>query len=163
MAFFFDSDEKQLRPKNYSPLSESQIRKDYQYFKERLHQEILRSQRRHHPFTLMRVAIDSSPAETVPDSDVGNLVEENIREYDVFCHVQAAEFAIVLPETNEKYAEKIAERIRQKIVKSKQNLGPLSSAPSIGIACFPYDGTNAEDLLESAEQDLDHQRRRFRS
>jgi GGDEF domain-containing protein len=26
--------------------------------------------------------------------------------------------------------------------------------PAIGIACFPKDGTTAEDLLKSAEQEL---------
>jgi hypothetical protein len=38
--------------------------------------------------------------------------------------------------------------------------GYQSTDPRIGIACSPHDGTNAEDLPVSAEQDVRHRIKR---
>ena len=61
----------------------------------------------------------------------------------------------MLPETDERYAERIAERLKKSMeTRSEEESMPSRMVASIGIACFPHDGANAEDLLESAEQDL---------
>ena len=102
----------------------------------------------------MRVAIDSHQQE-LQRAGVVEALKSAIREYDVLCALRPDEFVIAFPETEEQQAEHIAGRIRQ-TVEQKRWAGAVDAAyeANIGIACFPQDGTNAEDLLQSAEHDL---------
>jgi hypothetical protein len=156
MAFYFGSEDGSARTASDASDVGGSGKSDYQYFKQRLHEEVLRSQRRQHAFTLLRIAIENSTRN--PEELIAVIISA-IREYDLVCHMQMGDYAIVLPETGEKYAEKIAGRIKQ-LIAERMNERALAELhdPRIGIACFPYDGTNAEDLLISAEQDLFHQR-----
>jgi len=156
MAFYFGSEDGSDRtPEDSSDVGVPE-KSDYQYFKQRLHEEVLRSQRRQHAFTLLRIAIENSTRN--PEELIAVIISA-IREYDLVCHMQSGDYAVVLPETGEKYAEKIAGRIKQTLTERAQERTVIElNDARIGIACFPYDGTNAEDLLISAEQDLFHQR-----
>ena len=106
----------------------------------------------------MRVAIDptqQASERTVGSAELTVALKSAIREYDVLCALRADEFLIAFPETEEQQAEYIAGRIRQ-TVEQKVWAGAVDEAyqTNIGIACFPQDGTNEEDLLHSAEHDL---------
>lgn len=154
MPIYFDAEDGNVHAGKNINGSSLSGKSDYHYFKRRLHEEVLRSQRRQHAFTLLRVAVESSfktPEEMIA------LIISAVREYDLVCHLQLGDYAVVLPETGEKYAEKIASRIKQTISEHiAEHLTGMRNT-RIGIACFPYDGTNTEDLLDSAEQDLCHQ------
>jgi diguanylate cyclase (GGDEF)-like protein len=141
-----------------APDSESGI--DYRHFRASLRQEVVRSQRKEHPFTVMRVSVDVPiAAEDSRNQGVEQILKASIREYDLLCPLESSQFAIVFPETSEQYAEKIAHRIKGNVSqKAKSETFLLQT--EIGIACFPHDGANAEDLLESAELDLMSQRKR---
>jgi diguanylate cyclase with GGDEF domain len=147
MAYLFDSNGVDPKQNGNLPADPAVAISGYQYFKQRLHEEVLRSQRRQHPFTLIRLALQS-PTEH-PVEQIARLLESSVREYDLVCHVESNHFAIVLPETAQPFAPKIAARICRAV---SENVPQGNTR--VGIAYFPSDGTNAEDLLDSAEQDL---------
>lgn len=159
MAYFFDHDEGGVRggEEGYSEPDFADNKKELESFRIRLHEEILRSQRRHYSITLMRVAVDSPHHELqrTGATILAETLKSTIREYDVLCALRADEFLIAFPETEERDAEQIASRIRQ-TVEQKVWAGAVEEAyeANIGIACFPQDGTNEEDLLHSAEHEL---------
>lgn len=127
----------------------------YGRFEERLREEVVRSKRKEHPFTVLRVSVDVP----LPAEGVEQMLKSSIRGYDLLWPLETSEFAIVLPETGEQNAEQIASRIKGKVSqKGKSETFLLQT--EIGIACYPHDGTSAEDLLESAEQDLMNQRKK---
>ena len=162
MAYFFDHDKEEVRPgedKSFEP-DFSTRKREFEGFRVRLHEEILRSGRRKYSFALMRVAIDTRAGERGGGAKVAQALKSTIREYDVLCALRADEYVIAFPETEEQQAEQIAGRIRQ-TMEQKAWAGAVDEAyeANIGIACFPQDGTNAEDLLQSAEHDLKIARR----
>jgi len=128
--------------------------KGFKYFRKRLHEEILRSQRCLHTFTLMCLSVDAIENNNT-DEQLNTTLKGAIREYDLLCTIKPAEYFIAFPETNEHHAELIAERIRDRIHEEgwKEQM-PISVEANIGIACFPHDGKTTEDLLLSAEHDL---------
>jgi GGDEF domain-containing protein len=147
MAYLFDSNGVDPKQDKHLPSDPAFAINGYQYFKQRLHEEVLRSQRRQHPFTLIRLALQL-PAEH-PSEEIARVLESSVREYDLVCHVQSNHFAIVLPETAHPFAPNIAARICRAVSEK------VSQANAkFGIAYFPSDGTNAEDLLDYAELDL---------
>ncbi len=84
--------------------------------------------------------------------------KQNIRNVDLPCRVGGEEFMIILPETHQKIATKIAERLRRAVcskpfVVPNQNKG-LEITISIGLAAL--DGTNdtQEQLFKRADQAL---------
>lgn len=161
MAYFdFDEGEVGGGKESQSTPDFSSRKKEFEHFKIRLHEEILRSQRRKYSFTLMCVAIDSSEDERATKETVAEKLKSAIREYDVLCALRPDQFLIAFPETEERYAEQIAGRIRQTVEQKEWGDAVFEALEAnIGIACFPQDGTNAEDLLHSAEHDLTIARR----
>lgn len=157
MVVEFDANKKDLRGADGMTMEDGA---NYGQFQERLREEVGRALRKEHPFTVMRVSVDQPvPVETPESSHIEQLLKASIRHYDLLCPLETSQFAIVFPETGEEYAELIANRIRGKVSqKGKSETFLLET--EIGIACFPHDGENAEDLLESAEQDLISQRKR---
>ena len=146
MAYLFDSNESDAE--NPGIPSEPPVGMDgYRYFKQRLHEEVLRSQRHQHAFTLIRLALQSTSEHST--DQIAKMLGASVREYDLVCHLQSNHFAIALPETAHPFASKIAKRICR-VVSEKIPQGNTR----IGIAYFPSDGTNAEDLLDCAESDL---------
>lgn len=158
MVVYFDSGEKDHSgPDAVATAVDSVI--DYPNFQTRLRQEVVRSRRKEHSFTVMRISVDASiPAENTQNQDVEQILKSSIREYDLLCPIESSQYAMVFPETGEQYAESIACRIKGSVSQVKSETFLLQT--EIGIACFPHDGTSAEDLLESAEQDLMSQRKR---
>ena len=149
MAYFFDSDERSDSEEEERPrLTVSIPRDEFAYFKVRLHEEVLRSQRRSYRFSVLHMALDDGKSTVCPEWE--RLLKANVREYDILCSVRPEEFLIALPETEERFAEKVADRLREALVRN----GDPKARVSVGIACFPQDGANAEDLLFFAQQDM---------
>ena len=167
MAYFFDSDDKEhsAKRRGVTELELASGKKEFESFKVRLHEEILRSQRRKYPFALMRVEVDltQDAKDRATVLSLAEVLKSAIREYDVLCSLRPDEFVITFPETEERHAEQIANRLRQTL-EQKQWADAVTDAfaANVGIACFPQDGTNADDLLDSAEHDLRVSRKRKR-
>jgi diguanylate cyclase (GGDEF)-like protein/putative nucleotidyltransferase with HDIG domain len=78
-----------------------------------------------------------------------------LRHYDVPARFGGEEFAILLPETPPEQAFEIAERIRRAVAASSIDVEtssePISATVSIGVAAFPRDGADANELIHQAD------------
>ena len=158
MVFFteIDSPLSRREQKQMNPVpSLADPKKQLDSFKIRLHEEILRSQRRNYPLCLIRLALDAAAPNTDRSDELVELLRSSIREYDMVCSLKQAEFAVAFPETSVKTAEQIAARLKESLLKKVwADAVTEVTTPTIGIACFPHDGTTAEDLLITAERKL---------
>ena len=86
---------------------------------------------------------------------IADVFRRELREYDVPTRFGGEEFAIVLPETEAREAVRIAERIRRAVAASAFEVRTTNDAIratlSIGVAAFPRDGYDANDLVHQAD------------
>jgi diguanylate cyclase len=89
-------------------------------------------------------------------------LRDSVREHDFVCRVGGDEFVVLLPSLSAGEAASIAHRLIDEISKPFL-LGP-SMQPRVGIsiggACAPRDGVNADELLRSADHALYEAKRR---
>ncbi len=79
-----------------------------------------------------------------------------LRENDIFGRLGGEEFAAVLPETGEKKAFQVAERLREKISETIMSEGDISFKlqASIGVAALRKEDRKLDDILQAADQAL---------
>ena len=83
-------------------------------------------------------------------SAVGKFLQKNIRDVDMVARYGGEEFVIMIPEATKDSAHVLSERLRKQI--AKINIKDLPSITiSLGIATYPYDGSNMEDLIKKAD------------
>jgi diguanylate cyclase (GGDEF)-like protein len=133
-------------------------------FDMRIREEINRSTRFGHTFSLLLLDIDAFKGfnddfgHLQGDAALralGSLMRSISREGEVPCRIGGEEFAFVLPETGKADAMALAERIRRGVETSI--MAPDASRSltvSIGLAAFPEDGKTQEDLLRAADEAL---------
>ncbi len=82
-------------------------------------------------------------------------IESVIREYDSLFRYGGDEFLIILPGIGKDVARKVAQRLADKIRNREfEGSPPLSLTVSLGLADFPGDTRNHEDLFDIADQRL---------
>src|SRR5581483_6863387 len=86
---------------------------------------------------------------------VASVFREQLRHYDVPARFGGEEFAILLPETSSEQALEIAERIRRAVAARAFDV-PAASEPvrvtvSLGVASFPADGRDPNELVHHAD------------
>ncbi len=133
-------------------------------FDMRLKEEISRSSRFGHAFSLLMIDIDAfkrfndefgHPKGDVALRALGALMRSVSREGDVPCRVGGEEFAFILPETAKADAVTFAERLRRQVEASI--MAPEGQYPmtvSIGLASFPEDGKTPEEIMWAADEAL---------
>ena len=86
---------------------------------------------------------------------IARIFREQLREYDVPARFGGEEFAILLPETPPHEAFEIAERIRREVARVafevETSSEPIRATVSIGLASFPRDGVDANELVHQAD------------
>lgn len=83
------------------------------------------------------------------------LVKETLREIDVAARYGGEEFAVILPDTPKPGASIVAERIRTRIAEHfRRRRGGPKVTTSGGVAAFPEDADNTEDLIKRADEGL---------
>jgi len=137
---------------------------NYRYFRDYLDQEIRRAARHHFFVSLVMVDIDffkhyndqhGHPAGDQVLRLIAKLMRDNIRSIDVAVRYGGEEFVMVLPETSRSQAQVVAEKIRKIVEKhhfpheEQQPNGDLTV--SMGVACFPEDASDGEDLIKKAD------------
>lgn len=142
-------------------------------FDMRLREEISRSTRFGHAFSLLMVDIDGfkrfNDEFGHPKGDgvlraLGALMRSVSREGDVPCRVGGEEFAFILPETSRGDALVFAERFRRVVETSV--MAPDSRSPltvSLGVAAFPDDGKTPEEIVWAADAALYESKRSGRN
>jgi diguanylate cyclase (GGDEF)-like protein len=132
------------------------------YFGLRLDEEIARSRRHGHAFSLLFLDIDNF--KRINDSyghglgdrilaDLGKLLHRWARSTDLLARYGGEEFVVLLPVTETGQALVAADRLRRTV---EEHSFPRRKrlTVSIGVATYGEDGTSEEELLKVADQAL---------
>ncbi|MBS3909203.1 MAG: diguanylate cyclase [Actinobacteria bacterium] len=142
---------------------------NYESFKEILHEELKRSKRYRRSFSILLVDIDGlndynntfgRGAGDALLGEVSLVMARTIRDVDQPVRYGGDEFAVIMPESNKRQAQKAAERLRRAIkleAKHQVEKGAPSRSPvtiSIGLASYPKDAVTAHELVSLADEAL---------
>src|SRR3954470_2195738 len=134
------------------------------YFATTLATEIARASRFERPMSLIMADLDllrdinNSYGHLAGDAVLKGIAEifrQELRHYDVPARFGGEEFSILLPETSPEKAMEIAERIRRAVAEREFEVEtaaePIRATVSIGVAGFPKDGVDANELIHQAD------------
>ena len=86
---------------------------------------------------------------------IAEVFRTQLRHYDVPARFGGEEFSILLPETSPEEAIEIAERIRREVAERafdvETSSQPIRATVSIGVAAYPRDGQDANELIHQAD------------
>lgn len=87
---------------------------------------------------------------------MAQILKANIRDGDFVARYGGEEFAIILKNCNEKEAYKASEKLRKKVEKYNWSINNkrINVSVSIGIACFPHQAKNKDELIRAADSAL---------
>jgi diguanylate cyclase (GGDEF)-like protein len=122
--------------------------------------ELQRSDRTGRPFTALLLDVDG--LKNINDRHghligskalcrLANVLKRTCRSIDTVARYGGDEFAVLLVETDEVAARRVAQRIKDGLAKDKED--PHITA-SVGIAVYPRDGYTVENLLAGADRML---------
>jgi len=81
---------------------------------------------------------------------IGKFLQQNIRDVDVIARYGGEEFVLMIPEAAKDAAHSLSERLRKNLSAMKfEDLPPITI--SLGIATYPHDGKDPEDLIRKAD------------
>jgi diguanylate cyclase (GGDEF)-like protein/putative nucleotidyltransferase with HDIG domain len=134
------------------------------YFATTLAGEIARAARFERPMSLIMADLDllrdinNSYGHLAGDAvlvGIAEIFRAQLRHYDVPARFGGEEFSILLPETPPEQAMEIAERIRRAVAEKEFEVEtaaePIRATVSIGVAGFPKDGVDANELIHQAD------------
>jgi diguanylate cyclase (GGDEF)-like protein/putative nucleotidyltransferase with HDIG domain len=134
------------------------------HFAAALAEEIGRAERFERPMSLIMADLDllrdinNSYGHLAGDAVLKGIAEvfrAQLRHYDVPARFGGEEFSILLPETPPEQALEIAERIRRAVAERtfdvETSSEPIRATVSIGVAGYPKDGTDANELIHQAD------------
>ncbi|HSC50220.1 MAG TPA: diguanylate cyclase [Gaiellaceae bacterium] len=134
------------------------------HFAAALHEELQRAERFERPLSLVMADLDllrdinNTYGHLAGDAVLQGIAEvfrSQLRHYDVPARFGGEEFAILLPETPPAQAFEIAERIRRTVAARAYDVEtssePIRATVSIGVAGFPRDGSDANELIHQAD------------
>ena len=140
----------------------------HRYFQFRLEEEVARSRRYNSTISLLMCDIDHF--KNVNDTfghqqgdcilrEVSRIIRKNVRNTDIPCRYGGEEFAIILPETTQQDAKIVAERIRRDVCEFEfpsiiPGQPPVRCSISIGVAGFPLNADNKDQLIQKADAAL---------
>src|SRR6266498_3211715 len=134
------------------------------HFAAALSEEIGRARRFERPMSLIMADLDllrdinNSYGHLAGDAvlkGIADVFRAQLRHYDVPARFGGEEFSILLPETPPDQAMEIAERIRRAVAQRtfdvETSSEPIRATVSIGVAGYPKDGTDANELIHQAD------------
>ena len=134
------------------------------YFATTLAAEIARASRFERPMSLIMADLDllrdinNSYGHLAGDAVLKGIAEifhQELRHYDVPARFGGEEFSILLPETPPEQAMEIAERIRRAVAEREFEVEtaaePIRATVSLGVAGYPMDGLDANELIHQAD------------
>ncbi len=140
---------------------------NFGYFHEQIRREVERSDRYDYPLSVLMIDMDhlkvynDAHGHTAGNRvlmQLGELLRTSIRKADVASRFGGEEFAIILPHTGKKDAYLLCDRLRATIEETRfegeEVLPSGKITVSSGVATFPDDADNAEELVERADKAL---------
>ena len=135
---------------------------NYRRMTEVLRAEIVRSERTRRPFSILFLDLDG--LKKINDREghlagnralcrVAETLRRTCRKMDTAARFGGDEFVVVLPETEDAGALRVADRVSAGLVMEKDDVRPTLSV-STGVAVYPRDGTTAAMLLAAADRVL---------
>jgi diguanylate cyclase (GGDEF)-like protein len=133
---------------------------NYRKFIDVLDGEIRRADRTDRPFAILFVDVDK--LKLINDNlghiagnqalcRVANALRGSCRSIDTVARFGGDEFAMILPEAEEKAAHIVAERIANRLAHDRD--GPPITV-SVGVAVYPTNGNRKESLMNAADSEL---------
>ncbi len=129
------------------------------YFMVKLHEEVHRAERYNNILSIVMADLDrfkninDTYGHDVGDGvlkEIGRFLQQNVRDLDMVARYGGEEFVIMIPEAAKDAAYSMSERLRKKFSRLKfENLPQITI--SLGIATYPFDGKQPEDLLKKAD------------
>ena len=139
--------------------------KNRRAFNSALSMEVKKAIRYDRPFSILM--LDADNLKWVNDQfghDIGDklivclsqVIKESLRETDILARYGGDEFVVMLPDSNESKSIDVAERIRIAVENTTINANGdrVSSTLSIGIACYPNDSDNVDEIRKKADKAL---------
>lgn len=140
---------------------------NYRYFSEKINEEKRRAVRYDQALSLIMIDIDwFKKFNDNYGHEVGNqvlvgltvVIKKCIRDVDILCRYGGEEFIIILPQTPEREANRIAERVREEVEKSEfgggNGIPVLKVTVSVGVSSYPENRRNEEELINAVDQAL---------
>lgn len=137
------------------------------FVKDKINQELQRSQRHEFPMSVLMIDVDhfkdvnDSYGHLIGDEvlrDMGRIIRESLRAYDIPGRYGGEEFCLMLPSTEVDNTMVVAERIRERIQDNtiRSTASPFHVTASIGVAgvAGEHGIQDAEDLIELADKAL---------
>jgi len=135
------------------------------YFQQVLTDEVGRYQRYGQKVSILMLDLDDfkkvndtygHPVGDITLREFARLVKDSVREVDVVCRYGGEEFAVILPETDDKSALIVAERIRERTEKRVFYIEghEIKITVSIGVASCPKNAVTVRDLVNAADRAL---------
>jgi diguanylate cyclase (GGDEF)-like protein/PAS domain S-box-containing protein len=139
---------------------------NHAHFYQRLAEELERSKRYNHGFAVLMMDVDNfkhyndSHGHQMGDEMlrlVADSIRSGLRRSDIAFRYGGDEFGAILPHTDSARARAVVERINRRITKSLKQMDDGATARlglSAGVACFPDDGSTADELVRIADTAL---------
>ncbi len=134
------------------------------HFSRLFRREMERAGRFAHPLSLIMVDLDllrnvnNTYGHLAGDTVlacIGQIIRQVLRKYDIAGRFGGEEFTVVLAETRQDAALVVAQRLRQTIAATpitvRTNAQPIHVTASFGVASFPADATEPDDLIHQAD------------
>ncbi|MEA3266677.1 MAG: diguanylate cyclase [Candidatus Fermentibacteria bacterium] len=137
------------------------------FFEERYPEEFERADRYEYSFSLIMMDIDDfkhyndsfgHPMGNILLQKLTRAMSGALRDVDMLVRYGGEEFVCILPLTDKQVAEEIAERIRTTVIEASKGIPNATEQPrgfvslSLGVATFPEDSREKDELLEIADQ-----------
>ncbi|MEZ5357598.1 MAG: sensor domain-containing diguanylate cyclase [Candidatus Zixiibacteriota bacterium] len=142
---------------------------NFRYFSDKIREEKRRAVRYDQPLSLIMLDIDwFKKFNDNYGHEVGNqvlvrlvtVIRQCIRDVDILCRYGGEEFIIILPQTPDNEAKRIAERIRGEVERAEFGGGggipKLKVTVSVGVSTYPDNGMTEEDLINAVDQAMYH-------
>ncbi len=144
------------------------------HFQQRIDELLSRAERHDDAMSLLMMDIDhfkrvndtyGHPVGDLVLKQVARTLRESMRKIDLVARYGGEEFVVLLDATGESAAVAKGEELREKVSELvfDTEMGEFQVSISIGIALFPYDSRNEDELLEKADSALYHSKRTGRN
>lgn len=134
------------------------------YFNQHFDEWLERAKRQGRPLSVMMADLDylrrinnnyGHLAGDIVLIGISEIIRRTVRAQDIVGRFGGEEFAILLPDTDQEEAYRVAEAVRQAIAETTFDVPtsptPIRTTMTLGIACYPDDATTATDLLHHAD------------